>query len=40
MRTWIFTAALCTELRNVDKIIRPAYKPLADHRDYIRMEDR
>ena len=28
------------ELRNVDKIIRPAYKPLAEHRDYIRMEDR
>lgn len=28
------------ELKNVDKIIRPAYKPLAEHRDYIRMEDR
>ena len=28
------------ELKNVDKIIRPAYKPLAAHRDYIRMEDR
>ena len=28
------------ELRNVDKIIRPAYKPLAEHRDYVRMEDR
>ena len=27
------------ELKNVDKIIRPAYKPLAAHRDYIRMED-
>ncbi len=28
------------ELRNVDKIIRPAYRPLAEHRDYVRMEDR
>ena len=28
------------ELRNVDKIIRPAYKPLVEHRDYVRMEDR
>lgn len=28
------------ELRNVDKIIRPAYRPLAEHRDYIRMGDR
>ena len=28
------------ELKNVDKIIRPAYKPLAPHRDYIWMEDR
>jgi citrate synthase len=28
------------ELRNVDKIIRPAYKPLAEHRDYVRMKDR
>lgn len=28
------------ELKNVDKIIRPAYKPLAPHRDYIKMEDR
>lgn len=28
------------ELKNVDKIIRPAYKPLAEHRDYIRMDDR
>ena len=28
------------ELRNVDKIIRPAYKPLAEHRVYVRMEDR
>lgn len=28
------------ELKNVDKIIRPAYKPLAEHRDYIKMEDR
>ena len=25
------------ELKNVDKIIRPAYKPLAPHRDYIPM---
>lgn len=28
------------ELRNVDKIIRPAYKPLAEHRGYVRMKDR
>ena len=28
------------ELKNVDKIIRPAYKPLAPHREYEKMEDR
>lgn len=28
------------ELKNVDKIIRPAYKPLADHREYILLTDR
>lgn len=28
------------ELKNVDKIIRPAYRPLAPYREYIRMEDR
>lgn len=28
------------ELINVDKIIRPAYKPLAPHRDYVKMEER
>ncbi|MDD3402345.1 MAG: citrate/2-methylcitrate synthase [Hespellia sp.] len=28
------------ELKNVDKIIRPAYKPLAPHREYIKMDDR
>ena len=28
------------ELRNVDKIIRPAYKPLAEYKDYVRMKDR
>ena len=28
------------ELRNVDKIIRPAYMPLAPYRDYVHMEDR
>lgn len=28
------------ELKNVDKIIRPAYKALAPHRDYIAMENR
>ena len=28
------------ELKNVDKIIRPAYKPLAPYREYVRMEDR
>lgn len=28
------------ELKNVDKIIRPAYKALAEKKDYVRMEDR
>lgn len=28
------------ELKNVDKIIRPAYKPLSPHREYIKMDDR
>ena len=28
------------ELKNVDKIIRPAFKPLAPYRDYVRLEDR
>lgn len=28
------------ELKNADKIIRPAYKPLAPHRDYIKLDDR
>ena len=28
------------ELINVDKIIRPAYKPLAPYREYVRMEER
>lgn len=28
------------ELKNVDKIIRPAYKPLAPYRDYVKMDDR
>lgn len=28
------------ELKNVDKIIRPAYKPLAPYRDYINIDDR
>ncbi|MDE6957227.1 MAG: citrate/2-methylcitrate synthase [Lachnospiraceae bacterium] len=28
------------ELKNVDKIIRPAYKSLAEHRAYIPMEER
>ena len=28
------------ELKNVDRIIRPAYKALAPHREYIKMEDR
>lgn len=28
------------ELKNVDKIIRPAYKALAPHREYIKVEDR
>ena len=27
------------ELKNVDKIIRPAYKPLAPYRDYIKLDD-
>lgn len=28
------------ELKNVDKIIRPAYKSLAEHRDYVPMSER
>ena len=28
------------ELKNVDKIIRPAYIPLAPYRDYVKLEDR
>lgn len=28
------------ELQNVDKIIRPAYKPLAPYREYINLDDR
>lgn len=28
------------ELKNVDKIIRPAYKPLAPHKEYINIKDR
>lgn len=28
------------ELKNVDKIIRPAYKALAPHREYVQMENR
>ena len=28
------------ELKNVDKIIRPAYMPLCPYKDYIKMEDR
>ena len=28
------------ELKNVDKIIRPAYRPLAPYRDYIKLDDR
>ena len=28
------------ELRNVDKIIRPAYNPLSPYRDYVKLENR
>ena len=28
------------ELKNVDKIIRPAYRPLCPYREYVKMEDR
>ena len=28
------------ELQNVDKIIRPAYKPLASYRDYVPLHER
>lgn len=28
------------ELKNVDKIIRPAYKPLAEYREYVKLDDR
>lgn len=46
--TPIFAAARITgwsahrleELKNADKIIRPAYKPLAEHREYIKLDDR
>lgn len=28
------------ELKNVDKIIRPAYKPLSPYREYVKLDDR
>ena len=28
------------ELKNVDKIIRPAYKPLSPYKEYVKLEDR
>ena len=28
------------ELKNVDKIIRPAYMPLCPYKDYVKMDDR
>ena len=28
------------ELKNVDKIIRPAYRPLAEYKEYVRMDER
>lgn len=28
------------ELKNADKIIRPAYKPLASYKEYVKIEDR
>ena len=28
------------ELQNVDKIIRPAYKPLAPYKEYVKLDDR
>ena len=28
------------ELENVDKIIRPAYKPLAEYKEYVKLENR
>ena len=28
------------ELRNVDKIVRPAYIPLAPYREYVKLEER
>jgi len=28
------------ELKNVDKIIRPAYKALAGHKEYVKLEER
>lgn len=28
------------ELKNVDKIIRPAYKPLCPHKEYVKLEER
>ena len=35
-----WSAQRLEELKNVDKIIRPAYKPLAPHLEYVKMEDR
>ena len=35
-----WSAPRLEELKNVDKIIRPAYKPLAPYRDYIKLDDR
>ena len=39
-RIVVWSAHRLEELKNVYKIIRPAYKPLAPHREYVKMEDR
>lgn len=35
-----WTAHRLEELKNVDKIIRPAYRPLCPHKDYVNIEER
>ena len=37
---WMECTSDWKSLTNVDKIIRPAYKPLAPYRDYIKLDDR
>ena len=39
-RIFGLSAQRMEELKNADKIIRPAYKPLASYKEYVKMEDR